>query len=216
MREHLCPDPARLARAEPAPPATFVIFGASGDLTRRLLMPALYNLTLAGLLADGFEVIGVDHNERNDESYRQKLTETIQGFAADKDGEFSAGSINSRAWSWLRDRLFYLSGDFADPATYRRLSERLAAAREARGNDNCVFYLATAPRFFGPIVQQLAEAGLMHEVDGGFRRVLIEKPFGTDLASARALDALILSLVDESQVFRIDHFLGKETVQNIL
>src|SRR3954467_5221500 len=107
MRERLCPDPARLARAEPAPPATFVLFGASGDLTKRLLMPALYNLTLAGLLANGFEVIGVDHNEWNDEAYRQQLTDAMQSFAADKGGEFSTDSINSRAWGWLHDRLFY-------------------------------------------------------------------------------------------------------------
>ncbi|MCO6417399.1 glucose-6-phosphate dehydrogenase [Siccirubricoccus sp. KC 17139] len=216
MKERLCPDPARLARAEPAPPASFVIFGAYGDLTKRLLIPALYNLSVAGLLAEGFEVIGVDHNERNDETYRQHLTEAMQGFVANQDGEFAADSLNSRAWGWLRDRLFYLTGDFEDPATYQRLGERLATVRQARGHGNCVFYLATAPRFFGSIVERLAEAGLMREQEGDFRRVVIEKPFGTDLASARALNAQILSLVEERQVFRIDHFLGKETVQNIL
>jgi glucose-6-phosphate 1-dehydrogenase len=216
MKERLCPDPALLARAEPAPPATFVIFGAGGDLTKRLLTPALYNLTVACLLADGFQVIGVDHNERNDESYRRQLTEAMQGFVADKGGEFSADSLDGRAWGWLRDRLFYLTGEFEDPATYRRLGERLAATRQAKGHGNCVFYLATAPRFFGPIVERLAESGLMREERGDFRRVVVEKPFGTDLASARTLNAHILGLVGESQVFRIDHFLGKETVQNIL
>jgi glucose-6-phosphate 1-dehydrogenase len=216
VNTRLCPDPTVLARAEPAPASTLVIFGANGDLTKRLLMPSLYNLTGAGLLAGGFHVIGLDHNEREDEVYRQQLTEAMQSFVADKGGEFSADGIDQRAWGWVRERLSYLTGEFEEAATYERLAARLELIRQRAGHGNCVFYLATAPRFFGTIVARLAEAGLMRQEGGDFRRIVIEKPFGTDLASARALNARILGLVEESQVFRIDHFLGKETVQNIL
>jgi len=216
MDARFCPDLSTLSRAKPAPASTLVIFGANGDLTKRLLMPALYNLSVAGLLADGFSVIGIDHNERTDEAYRGQLTEAIHAFVADRTGESSAGVVDGRAWGWLRDRLSYLTGEFEDPGTHRRLAERLAEIRRMRGHGTCVFYLATAPRFFGPIVERLAATGLMREEGRDFRRVIIEKPFGTDLASARALDGHLLGLVAESQLFRIDHFLGKETVQNIL
>jgi glucose-6-phosphate 1-dehydrogenase len=215
MDTRLCPDPTTLLHAKPAPASVLVIFGANGDLTKRLLMPALYNLTVAGLLPDGFAVVGVDHNERDDETYRRRQTETIRAFVADKGGEFSANALDARAWNWLRGRLSYLTGDFEAPDTFHRLGQRLEEIRRMRGHANCVFYLATGPHFFGPIVERLAAAGLMRE-EGDFRRVVVEKPFGTDLASARALNALILGQVAEGQVFRIDHFLGKETVQNIL
>ncbi len=197
-----------LAHADPAPAATLVIFGAAGDLTKRLLMPSLYNLRLAGLLDDKFAVIGVDHNERDDETYRTALTEAMQGFVADKGGEFAADGLNEDAWGFIRDRLHYQTGDFADPGTYEALKARLPGS--------CVFYLAVAARFFGPVIEHLGDGGLMEETDGAFRRVVVEKPFGHDLASAQALNALILGKVREDQVFRIDHFLGKETVQNIM
>ncbi len=200
--------PAGLAATKVAPPSTLVIFGAAGDLTRRLLMPSLYNLRLAGLLQDGFEVIGVDHNERDDETYRAMLTDTMRSFVADKGGEFAASGLDEAAWGWVRERLGYLTGSFEDPATY--------AALKARVSGNCVFYLAVAARFFGMVIDQLAAHGLMQEEGGVFRRVVIEKPFGHDLASAQALDAQLLRYFHENQVFRIDHFLGKETVQNIL
>ena len=216
MDPRLCPDPAVLARAAPAPASTLVIFGANGDLTKRLLTPSLYNLAGAGLLAEGFHVIGLDHNERSDEAYREQLSEAMQSFVTDKGGEFSAEGIDQRAWGWVRGRLSYLTGEFEEAATYERLAARLEEIRGEAGHGNCVFYLATAPRFFGTIVERLAAAGLMRQEGGDFRRVVVEKPFGTDLASARALNAKILGLVEESQVFRIDHFLGKETVQNIL
>ncbi|CAH2599924.1 Glucose-6-phosphate 1-dehydrogenase [Rhodovastum atsumiense] len=216
MDARFCPDPSVLSRAAPAPASTLVIFGANGDLTRRLLLPALYNLTLAGLLVDGFTVIGVDHNERSDAAYRQQLTEAIRAFVTDKGRESGGDGLDERGWGWLRDRFFYLTGEFEDPDTHRRLAGRLATIRQEHGHGNCVFYLATAPRFFAPVIEGLAGAGLMREEGDDFRRVVIEKPFGTDLASARALNAHILGLVTERQVFRIDHFLGKETVQNIL
>jgi len=199
---------ASLAVANPAPPATLVIFGAGGDLTKRLLMPSLYNLKLAGLLDDGFQVIGVDRNAGDDGTYQQALTEAMQGFVTEKGGEFSPASLDDGAWGWLRERLHYQTGDFTEPALYETL--------KARVQGNCLFYLAVAARFFGPVIERLADSGLMQEADGAFRRIVVEKPFGHDLDSARALNALILSKVAETQVFRIDHFLGKETVQNIM
>ena len=199
--------PENLAAAAPAPPCTLVIFGAAGDLTKRLLIPSIYNMRQAGLLQDGFQVIGVDRVERDDDAYRGALTEAMQSFAGDKGGEFSPGALDGDAWGWVRDRLFYQVGDLGDAGTYEALNRRI------RGN--CVFYLAVAARFFGPVLTQLADGGLMKEA-GGFRRVVVEKPFGHDLASAEALNRLILDKMDESQVYRIDHFLGKETVQNMV
>jgi len=208
--------PEGLAHADPAPPSTLVIFGAAGDLTKRLLMPSLYNLQQAELLQDGFQVIGIDRVELDDDAYRTSITTTMQSFVSDKGGELrssapseaAADGPNNDAWGWVRDRLFYQAGDFEDPATYAALKSRI--------NGNCIFYLAIAARFFGPVLTHLADSGLMQEGDDAFRRVVVEKPFGHDLASAKALNRLILDRMDESQVFRIDHFLGKETVQNIM
>lgn len=206
MLARLC-GPEAMANAPPAPASTLVIFGAAGDLTRRLLMPSLYNLHRAGLLDERFQVVGVDHNERDDENYRALLTDGVSALMADKGAE-ATGCFDVQAWSWVRERLHYLTGDFTDPSTYERLKQRLSGA--------CVFYLAVAARFFGPVVERLAESGLMREEAGAFRRVVIEKPFGHDLDSARALNALVLSRLSEAQVYRMDHFLGKETVQNIM
>jgi glucose-6-phosphate 1-dehydrogenase len=175
-----------------APPATFVIFGATGDLTKRLLMPALVNLGRDGLLSEGTRLLGIAHTPDDDASMRKSLSE----FVEDKSD-----------WDRIAEHLRFRAGDFTDP----KLFESLKAELEG----NVVFYLAVAPNFFGTIVDALGEAGLLNESDG-FRRVVIEKPFGTDLESARALNARILAQGDEAQFFRIDHFLGKETVQNIL
>jgi len=195
----------------PAPACTMVLFGAAGDLTKRLIMPALYNLSLAHMLADEFNVIGVDIAELSDESWRQHLTETINSFVGQPGGEFKTDKIDQNAWNWLMQRLRYMRGDFSDPATFRQLSGML----DERGNR--LFYLAVADRFFGPLVEQLGNAGLVKQDETGpWRRVVIEKPFGHDLASAIALNAQVLKVLNESQVFRMDHFLGKETVQNIM
>ena len=212
----LTSDPSTLARADTAPPSTLVIFGAGGDLTKRLLMPALYNMTVAGLLADEFEMIGVDRLEMDVETYRQKQTETMNSFVSDKGGEFSADALDAKAWGWLRDRLYYQSGDFSNPDTFNAISAQLEKIKAEHKHGNAVFYLAVADRFFGDIIDKLAEAGLLVEEKDDFRRVVVEKPFGHDLPSAKALNARILKVADESQVFRIDHFLGKETVQNIM
>ena len=197
-----------MAQAPAAPPATLVIFGAGGDLTKRLLMPSLYNLQLAHLLDDKFQVIGVDHNEGTDDKYRETLTTAMEGFVTHKGAEFEANKLNDEAWGWVRERLHYHTGDFEDPATYEALKGKL--------DGSVVFYLAVAARFFGPVITHLCDAGLMQQTDGVFRRVVVEKPFGHDLPSAQALNKLILDRMDETQVFRIDHFLGKETVQNVM
>ena len=210
----LASDPASLAGAAKAPPATLVIFGAGGDLTKRLLMPALYNLSAARLLDDRFSVIGVDRLDGTDDSFRARQNETIGGFLAARSNR--SAQIDDRAWTWLRDRLFYLQGDLQDPRTYQAIGWRLAETARDGGPGNAVFYLAVADRFFGPIVDHLAAENLLRQAPDACRRVVIEKPFGHDLASARALNQRILNVADEKQVFRIDHFLGKETVQNIM
>ena len=191
-----------------APACTLVIFGAGGDLTKRLLMPALYDLAGSGLLADDFRVFGLDHNASDDDAWRKSLSETMQSFTQTRGGEFHPERIDPKAWGWVTQRLHYVVADFSNAASYADLAKRLTGST--------VFYLAVAARFFGAIIEGLGQAGLLKESDGAFRRVIIEKPFGTDLPSARALNAQILRQMDESQVFRIDHFLGKEPVQSIM
>jgi len=192
----------------PAPPCTLVIFGAAGDLTKRLLMPALYNLAGAGLLDPGFQILGVDHNESSDEALRRDLTQTMESFTKDRSGEFHPDHIDDETWGFVCARIRFQKGDFEDPESYAALKERLTG--------NVVFYLAVSARYFGAVVEGLGKAGLLKESGDAFRRVVIEKPFGSDLASAKALNARILKQGDERQFYRIDHFLGKETVQSIL
>ena len=198
------------AAATPAPPCTLIIFGAHGDLTKRLLMPALYNLTSAHLLDDRFTVIGVDRVDSDDEAWRKSLADTMQDFTKDPDAEFYTPEINQDWWGWLNQRLHYHKADFTDVAQLQGLAEHV------NQTGNAVFYLAVASRFFGTVVENLGKAGLTGQEDGHFRRVVVEKPFGSDLESSKALNAQILKVLDESQIYRIDHFLGKETVQNIL
>jgi glucose-6-phosphate 1-dehydrogenase len=183
-----------------APAATLVIFGALGDLTKRLLMPSILNLARDGLVGRELKIIGVSYHDGDDEMLRQSLEEFITGNSAAKGGD-------AAAWKALRPRITYHRGDFTEKSTFEALAAKLQG--------NAAFYLATAPQFFGTIVEQLSDAGALDEKDG-FRRVLIEKPFGHDLASAQDLNKLILARITESQVYRIDHFLGKETVQNIM
>ncbi|MFC0397605.1 glucose-6-phosphate dehydrogenase [Paraburkholderia rhizosphaerae] len=194
-----------------APPCTLVIFGAGGDLTKRLLIPALYNLVVDGLLDDGMQVIGVNRGERGTDQWRDDLHTSLQQFAAERS---SAGKADEAAWNWLAQRLHYVAGDFSTPDTFERVKQ--AISKNGRCG-NAIFYLAVGERFFKPVVEQLGKAGLLDESSaGGFRRVVIEKPFGSDLASARDLNAHILNYANEQQIYRIDHFLGKDTVQSIL
>ncbi|WP_116813427.1 glucose-6-phosphate dehydrogenase [Steroidobacter cummioxidans] len=205
------------AQDRQAPPATLVIFGAAGDLTKRLVVPALYNLVRARRLADGFSIIGVDSASLTAESWRKQLSDMMEFFVRHGGDEFHASEIDPTDWNWLAQRMSYLQGDFTDSETYGRLAHLLAKRGGASDNvGNVLFYLAVAERFFGQIVEQLGRAGLTRESNGAWRRVIIEKPFGHDLSSARALNAQILNVLTEDQIYRIDHFLGKETVQNIL
>jgi glucose-6-phosphate 1-dehydrogenase len=186
--------------AHRAPACTLVIFGAAGDLARRLLMPAVTTLAGRGLLDDGFRVLGVDRVAGDDDSFR-------------RDWRSHAGAAPLSRW--LADRLFYQVGDLEDGRSFERLAARL---RQLGGGDggSAVFYLAVAPRFFGETVDRLAASGLSREPGECFRRVVIEKPFGVDYPSARALNQRILKSLDETQIYRMDHFLGKETVRNIM
>ncbi len=196
------------AGAQKAPAATLVIFGAHGDLTKRLLMPAMYNLTSEHLLDDGFRIVGVDRVASSDDDWKGELGATMQEFTRDKSAEFYVETIDEGVWGWVTQRLSYVQADFTKAEDIDRLGRQLQG--------NVIFYMAVAARFFGGIVEQLGRAGLLRQGDGAFRRVVIEKPFGHDLASAQALNAQILHQADEAQFFRIDHFLGKETVQNIM
>jgi glucose-6-phosphate 1-dehydrogenase len=201
----------------PAPPATLTIFGAGGDLTKRLVVPALYNLVRAGKLPDDFAIIGVDHGEQTTEGWRQSLTEMMQALTRVGAREHQVEAIDEQAWSWLIGRMRYLRGDFTQPETYNQLGKLLVdPGRRQTDTANALFYLAVAERFFGPVIEQLGRAGLTRQSERAWRRVIVEKPFGHDLASAEALNAQILKVLSEDQIYRIDHFLGKETVQNIL
>jgi glucose-6-phosphate 1-dehydrogenase len=195
-------------RPRPAEPCCFVIFGASGDLTRRLLLPALYNLVVAGLLPESFALLGVSRRDLGDDVFRKTVREALTSYAKDNAAR--------EAIDWLASRTSYLAGNFDDPALYERLAEtlgRLDAQYNTGGNR--LFYMATPPDVFATVIKQLGRVGLSRE-EGHWRRLIIEKPFGTDLASARALNREILSAFAEPQIYRIDHYLGKETVQNIM
>jgi glucose-6-phosphate 1-dehydrogenase len=199
-----------------APPCVMVIFGAAGDLTKRLVVPALYNLVGARRLPNEFRIVGVDLASKTTEEWRTGLTDTMQGFVG-SDAEFAVDHIDQNAWQWLTDRISYLQGDLNDAEMYRRLDAHLGGLDKTAGTaGNRLFYLAIADRFFSVAVAGLGAGGLVTERDGQWRRVVIEKPFGHDLNSAKALNAEILKHLQEHQIYRIDHFLGKETVQNIM
>jgi glucose-6-phosphate 1-dehydrogenase len=193
-----------------------VIFGAAGDLTKRLVVPALYNLAHAEQLSDGFQLVGVDLAAISAEEWRTELVDSMKSFVG-HDSEFHIDAVDWTAWQWLADRMSYLQGDLNDPATYRRLGDHLTRLDKTAGTGgNHLFYLAVAERLFGLAVERLGAAGLVVEKNGQWRRVVIEKPFGHDLGSAKALNNEILKILQERQIYRMDHFLGKETVQNIM
>ncbi len=194
---------------KPGDPCTIVIFGASGDLTKRKLLPALYNLKVLKLLPANFSVIGVAVSDGNDESFREKLGEDIQ--------QFATRPVDKDEWADFEQRCQYIQGDFNNPETFKNLSAKITEAQKTWNlPGNVLFYLAISPSFFAKVVEKLCEAGLTKEAPEAWRRVIIEKPFGHDLASARALNADITCHIAESQIYRIDHYLGKETVQNIM
>jgi len=199
-------------RAESAPePCAVVIFGASGDLAHRKLVPALYNLAVGAHLPAAFGIVGVSKSEFSDEVFARNMHEAVGKFSRTKP-------IDEEVWQDFAAGMRYVAGSFDDPQTFARLKqclEELDKARATRGNR--LFYFATPPSTFPMLLKQLKDAGLINPpLDPSFTRVVIEKPFGRDLASARALNRLVLETCDERQVFRIDHYLGKETVQNLL
>ena len=192
----------------PGDACAMVIFGASGDLTKRKLIPALYNLAKDSLLAKEFALIGFARNDMSTDEFRAKLTSEIR--------EFATTAVDEDLWHWFCERIYYVSGEFGDPGAFVRLKQQLAAVERDHGTKgNCFYYLATAPGFFAPIVQQLGASGLVGE-DNGWRRVIIEKPFGRDYDTALKLNREVREVLKEKQIYRIDHYLGKETVQNIM
>ncbi len=220
-------EPQRGAAA-PADPCIMVIFGASGDLTKRLLMPALYNLACDGLLPKQFAIVGLARDEWTTDGFRAKLSTEIRQFNTRKE-------FKPAVWEAFVARLYYMSGDFGNAETYRKLGSLVAkhdAEQQARGN--VLYYMATPPAVFGMISENLGRAGCTRAdnapekgtgplnakgpvpFSGAWRRVIVEKPFGQDLPSAIQLNRSLLAHWTEEQIFRIDHYLGKETVQNLL
>ena len=190
-------------------PVSVVIFGASGDLTRRKLVPALHTLGCEGLLPAASQVLGVARSPLSDKAFRDQLFGGVQDYSRAKPGVCAL-------WYTFEDRVSYLAGDYDDPETYRRLAERLAQFDSVAGTGcNRLFYLATPPTLYPTIVEQLGQAGL-NRSEPGWTHIIIEKPFGHDLESAHRLNEQVHAVFDEGQVYRIDHYLGKETVQNIL
>ncbi|WP_428484339.1 glucose-6-phosphate dehydrogenase [Rhodopila sp.] len=198
-----------------------IIFGAGGDLTKRLLVPALYNLATTHLLPERFALIGVDLADVTVDAWRDSLHKMMESFVGKVGSESKIDKVDDDIWGRLTRNISYVRGDLIDAGLYETLKSHLGGLEKDTGG-NCLFYLAVADRFFGPVVTHVGKAGLFDEQldhDGKptrWRRVVIEKPFGHDEASARELNQAILRCAAEHQIFRIDHFLGKETVQNIM
>jgi glucose-6-phosphate 1-dehydrogenase len=188
-------------------PQILVIFGASGDLTQRKLVPALYKMKLEHKLPPELTIVGVARREWSHDFFRENMREGVD--------EFGGGIISQQIWDDFAKGLFYCSGDIDNPASYQKLKAFLSELDEQRGTrGNRVFYLSVAPRFFGEAAQQLGDAGML--VDPRKHRLVIEKPFGRDLSSAQTLNRIVRKVCSEEQIYRIDHYLGKETVQNLL
>ena len=200
-----------------------VVFGAGGDMAKRLLIPALYNLSRTKVLPEKFALIGVDLAEGTAESWRDHLYDMLKTFVGNATAEFDIDRIDEAAWKRLAEKMSYIQGDLTKPELYEKIRGALGDAEKAHGTQgNAIFYLAVADRFFGTAVEQLGKAKLTDQGEDKngkprfWRRVVIEKPFGHSLDSARELNARILRTLHEDQIFRIDHFLGKDTVQSIM
>jgi glucose-6-phosphate 1-dehydrogenase len=210
-------------RLEPtAPPCAVLIFGATGDLTKRKLIPALYRLAQQGLVSGAFAILGAARKEMSDDEFRLLMQKAVEEFASDE-------SLDESTWQSFAKRIFYLAGDFSDAALYQKLRTKLEEVdNEYHTQGNRIFYLATAPDYFEVIARQLGDAKMARPKDKAkdeakdqaqskaWTRIIIEKPFGHDLESARSLNQELATVFDEKQVYRIDHYLGKETVQNLL
>ncbi|MEO8028752.1 MAG: glucose-6-phosphate dehydrogenase [Bryobacteraceae bacterium] len=194
---------------QPAGPNVMVICGASGDLTKRKLIPALVNLAQSGLLPQQFAIIGFSFDSWTTEQFRQRLTDELKDFASE--------AVDLKLWEWFLERIYYVQGDFQDAAAYERLKDKIFEVEKEHGTrGNRFFYLAVAPKYFSVIVEQLGAVELASEEAGRWTRVIIEKPFGHDLESALKLNTDIKKVLTEKQIYRIDHYLGKETVQNLM
>jgi glucose-6-phosphate 1-dehydrogenase len=192
-----------------AAPCVMTIFGATGDLTKRKLIPALCNLAQEGLLPAQFAIVGFAGNDFTTESFRKMLAEEIPKFAP--------APIDPKQWNWMSERIYYVKGDFQDADAFKRLEAQISEAdKEHNTLGNRLFYLAVAPRFFSAIANMLGQCCLSKEEDSHWARVIVEKPFGHDLASAKQLNQELSQVLTEKQIYRIDHYLGKETVQNLM
>ena len=203
--------PGKSPGAVVPPPCLLIIFGASGDLTKRKLVPALYGLFREKLLPREFAVLGFSRTKHSDGAFRDNMGENVR--------EQSPGEFERESWDAFAQTLFYLPGDIEDPESVEALKARirsLAGDRNIPGN--ILFYASVAPKFYVPLIRRIGETGLVIPSENlpGYRRVVIEKPFGRDLESARDLSRRVMEVFREDQVYRIDHYLGKETVQNIL
>ena len=207
------PNPLRQGlRADSAPePCAVVVFGASGDLAHRKLLPALYNLAVGAYLPAAFAVVGVSKSEFSHAGFQQDMREAVGKFSRQKP-------IDEEVWKDFAEGMRYVAGSFDDQGTFQRLKTQLEELDKTRGTrGNRLFYFATPPSTFPVLLEGLKAAGLINKpYDAQTTRIVIEKPFGRDLPSARALNRLVHDVADERQIFRIDHYLGKETVQNLL
>ena len=193
-----------------AEPCVVVIFGASGDLTGRKLVPALYRLTQERLIPAEFGIVGFSRSPMTHDAFREKMKSAIETFS-------EAKRVDEEVWKSFAQGIFYTSGDINDPEAYRRMSELLDQIDRDRGTcSNRIYYLSVMPTLYGEAIRQLKEAGLAQPRSGAWTRIVIEKPFGHDLASAIELNQQVAAVFNEDQVYRIDHYLGKETVQNLL
>ena len=198
-----------LLREVAPPPSTIVIFGATGDLAHRKLAPALYTLRHEGMLPSRFAIVGYARSAFTNEAFAEDLKASVQ--------EHARAPLEPKAWEEFAQGLYYVTGEFGDAEGFKKLKATLDTVDRERGTaGNRLYYFATPPSFYPVLFQNLAQAGLLEEQVGRFARVIVEKPFGHDLASAKALNAEALKVAKEDQIFRIDHYLGKETVQNIL
>src|SRR3984885_9803680 len=209
-------------QAQPPGPCAMVIFGAGGDLTKRLLVPALYNLSRTGLVPEHFAIVGVDAVDQDVAAWSKSLHDMLQSFVGNAASESRIDAVDDTAWQRLSNAMSYMKGDFNDAGLFEKLHTHLHDLAHSQATEgNVLFYLAVGDRFFGPIIEHLGHAGLLDEElrdekPQRWRRVVIEKPFGHDLDSARALNLRIRRVLREEQIYRIDHFLGKETVPSIM
>src|ERR1700726_4148883 len=174
-------------------PCVMVIFGASGDLTKRKLIPALCILAKDRLLSPQFAVIGFSYESLTTEAFREQLSKDVQ--------EFASEPVDAKLWAWFLERIYYVQGDFQDSAAYEKLRAQIVAAEKAHSTQgNRFFYLAVAPKFFATVAKQLGQAGMTREIDGKWSRVIVEKPFGRDLESAKALNRELKQILSEQQI----------------